>query len=200
MTHLNADGFVQKFTAANASQNVSDCYENENFYPADGLDTDMNDLEYSELFGIKSKKDGGPGLVKGLVDKYQSGKSERQSGRDTKQTGRQNKRSTRKSGRVLRAEEKARQKALRAGANKQQADAAAEQAGNKEAINEQAGNLEVQSGYQSDGSFIPEADKKAVTEPKFWKDMPTFGKVLIVGGGTIALGLLIWGIAIKAKK
>ncbi len=64
------DSVVQEYEVIPANQDVGNRFDQNNFYPMDGID--ISDQEYSEIFGIKSKKEGGPGLLKGL---FQRGKT-----------------------------------------------------------------------------------------------------------------------------
>ena len=65
MADLN-DNLVQEYAVIPANQDIThNRFDQNNFYPMDGMDG-MNTQEYSELFGIKSKKKGGEGVKAGL--------------------------------------------------------------------------------------------------------------------------------------
>ena len=57
---------VQRYEQIPANQDVGDRFDQNNFYPMDGID--MNDQEYSEIFGLKRKSKGGAGLGAGALD------------------------------------------------------------------------------------------------------------------------------------
>ena len=58
------DSVVQEYEVIPAMQDVGNRFDQNNFYPMDGID--IGAQEYSELFGIKSKKKGGEGFKAGL--------------------------------------------------------------------------------------------------------------------------------------
>jgi len=59
------NSLVQEYEVIPANQDVGNRFDQNNFYPMDGMD-EMNSQEYSELFGIKSKKKGGEGFKAGI--------------------------------------------------------------------------------------------------------------------------------------
>lgn len=120
---------VIRYTAATASDNVTDRLDGDNFYPMDGieddfyedfsgLDADENgvDSEFSEALGSLFKRkstprfgsggQGGQGLfggkLKGLLSNRQEGLGDRLSAREEKLRGRQDRRSQRQTARETR--------------------------------------------------------------------------------------------------
>ena len=78
-------GNIKKFDVMNASNRVTDdLYDNDNFYPFSGLDTDGEgiDVEFSEALGDNFKKIFSKGGIKGLVKKRRAGLDERLDARE----------------------------------------------------------------------------------------------------------------------
>ena len=57
---------IQRYEQIPANQDVGDRFDHDNFYPFDGVMDAQDDVEFSELWGLKRKSKGGEGIFKGL--------------------------------------------------------------------------------------------------------------------------------------
>ena len=219
-------GKIAKFDVMNASNKVTDMYDNDNFYPFSGLDTDGEglDIEFSEALGDNFKKIFSKGGVKGLVNKRRAGLDERLDARNKRILARNESKAAREERRKLKADARLKRRNLKQVEKFEELPPVVEETVEKiveknksakapiEKTKEGLGNekderiadtvIDVAKDLVDKGSTdIPTLpiDVDGQIKTSWWGTKSTGVKVAIIGGGFLVLGAITYFI-VKSKK
>ena len=207
----------------NASNRVTDdLYDNDNFYPFSGLDTDGEgiDIEFSEALGDIFKKGG----IKGLVKNRRAGLDERLDKREKRISERNKAKAKREERRKLKADARLRRRNLKQvekfeelppvvedtvekiveknKSAKEPIDKTKEGLGNEKDERIADKVIDVAKDLVDKGSTdipILPIDDNGQIQTSWWGTKSTGVKVAIIGGGFLVLGTITYFI-IKSKK
>lgn len=189
---------------------LGDVYDEDEWGSFSGLDADGEglDIEYSEAFGDFVKKIGQG--VKGLASKFKErggGRSARRSKRSSRRADRRAKRRERRNRRQMELV-KAQPPVVQQNIAKIVTESAPENPTLKVAVDKTAAGVATPPEEQATTVVVQEAQKMAATgettppkitptnevQDSWWSKLPMGGKIGIIGGGVVVLGLGIWGL------
>ena len=203
---------------------LGDIYDEDEWGSFSGLDADGEglDIEYSEAFGDFVKKIGGAfgkGGLKNLVKNRRSGLDDRLSAREERIRARQERKTKRSEARErrknLRQVELVKSQPLNVQQNIEKivTESTPENPTLRVAVEKTAAGVATPPEEQATTVVVQEAQKMAATgettppkitptnevQDSWWSKLPMGGKIGIIGGGVVVLGLGIWGLT-KMRK
>jgi hypothetical protein len=195
---------------------LGDVYDEDEWGSFSGLDADGEglDIEYSEAFGDFVKKIGQG--VKGLASKFKErggGRSARRSKRSSRRADRRMKRQERRNRRQMELV-KGQPLNVQQNIEKIVTESTPENPTLRVAVEKTAAGVATPPEEQATTVVVQEAQKMAATgettppkitptnevQDSWWSKLPMGGKIGIIGGGVVVLGLGIWGLTSLGKK